>query len=70
MPSEIAFEKKLYPRNSIAGDWKEIESGLWFSEKLAMYWKDGRHYDRLSASHNGLIGAGAKLKKVIKNDNI
>ena len=44
----------------------EVGDGLWFCEKLDLWWKDGKVYDRLSAAHNGLIGVGATLRKIIK----
>ena len=47
----------------------EVGEGLWFCEKRDLWWKDGKVYDRLSAGHNGLIGAGAILRKVIKVHN-
>lgn len=45
---------------------EEIDKGLYYCKDLDLYWKAGITYCPLSASHNGLIGAGAKLKKVNK----
>jgi hypothetical protein len=45
---------------------EEVSDGLWYCERLQLWWKDGKVYDRLSASHNGLIGPGAELKKIAK----
>ena len=47
----------------------EISEGLWYCEQRNLYWKDGVTYDELSADHNGLIGVGARLKKIIKEIN-
>lgn len=63
--SETAFRKKHFPRQE-GIDWQEGPDGLWYSAGKELYWKDGRHYDRLSASHNGLIGAGAQLKEILR----
>lgn len=62
--SETPFEKKFYRRQP-ADDWKEVTNGLWHSVELKLFWKDGSHYDLLSASHNGLVGAGANLREII-----
>lgn len=49
-------------------DSEEISEGLWYCKQRNLYWKDGTVYCERSASHNGLIGFGAKLKQVIKED--
>lgn len=46
----------------------EISPGLWFCESRNLYWKDGRVYDELSASHNGLIGLGSQFKQILKEN--
>ena len=46
----------------------EISKGLWYCEKKHLWWKNGKVYDELSAHHNGLIGAGALLKELIRRD--
>lgn len=48
---------------------EEISPGLWFCEAKGLWWKDGMIYDELSAQHNGIIGAGAQLKNMIKEVN-
>lgn len=50
-----------------ADDWKEIGENFYYSESLELFWYKGMHYDHRSARHNGLIGAGAELKSVIKS---
>lgn len=48
---------------------EEIAEGLWFCKQRNLYWKDGTVYCELSARHNGLIGAGAQLKQMLKQDS-
>lgn len=48
---------------------KEISPGLYYCGYKKLYWKNGKVYDELSASHNGLIGLGAQLKEIIKNED-
>jgi hypothetical protein len=47
----------------------KISPGLWYCEKRNLWWKDGTVYDELSANHNGIIGAGAQLRNIIKETN-
>ncbi len=55
-------------RRPFASDWEVSDaSGLAYSPSLKLYWLDGRAYDHQSAEHNGLIGAGAKLRQVLAN---
>ena len=49
-----------------ASDWKEIEPGLEYSAEIDRYWHNGRVYDERSARHNGLVGMGAQLKRLLK----
>jgi len=54
-------------------DWKEISEGVFWSNHHQLYWSkllhpEGMVYCELSASHNGLIGLGAKLKTIIKEN--
>lgn len=48
-----------------ATDWVKLNDELEYSEQRELYWYKGRAYDERSASHNGLVGAGATLKKMI-----
>jgi hypothetical protein len=53
-----------------ASDWKVINyAGVQYSESLDRYWYRDRIYDERSANHNGLIGMGAQLKDLIKENN-
>jgi hypothetical protein len=45
---------------------EEISEGLWYCKEKDLYWKDGKVYDQLSASHNGLIGTGVALREMAK----
>jgi hypothetical protein len=53
-------------RRPYASDWKEVRWDLEYSAELNRYWHNGRLYDELSASHNGLTGLGRQLKDIIK----
>jgi hypothetical protein len=48
-----------------AKDWVKFSDKLSYSKSLDLYYYCGQHYDRRSAEHNGLIGAGAQLKTYI-----
>lgn len=48
-----------------ATDWVKINDNVEYSKELNLYWHNKRVYDELSATHNGLIGLGAQLKKAI-----
>ena len=39
-----------------------------YSPHLKLYWCKGRVYDELSAMHNGIIGPGAQLRRIIAED--
>lgn len=52
-----------------ASDWKMVGEDLYYSQELGLWWKDGRHYDKLSAEHNGIIGMGAALRRIVKETN-
>ena len=52
-----------------APDWEQINPDTQYSKSRDLWWHKGVAYDRLSASHNGIIGAGAQLKAVIKREN-
>ncbi len=45
---------------------EEISPGLHYCEQRQLWWKNGTTYDRRGAEHNGLIGAGAQLRQIIK----
>jgi len=53
-----------------ADDWEQIRPDLQYSKSKDLYWHNGKVYDQLSASHNGIIGAGFQLKEVIKHEGI
>ena len=53
-----------------ADDWQTLDTDLEYSPSLQLYWHKGKVYDQLSASHNGIIGAGADLARIIKEYNI
>ena len=50
-----------------ASDWKKINEDTEYSEELDRYWRKGRLYDELSASHNGIIGVGKIFKELLKD---
>lgn len=49
---------------------EELSEGLYYCAKHNLWWKAGVVYDELSASHNGIIGMGAQLKRTIRNEAI
>ena len=49
-------------------DYIEISTGLFYCKQKNLYWKNGTAYCPLSATHNGLIGGGAQLKQIIKEE--
>lgn len=52
-----------------ANDWENIDNRTQYSKSLDLFYIDGRTYDRRSAVHNGIIGLGADLKRIIKESN-
>jgi len=56
-------------RKPYAEDWQQLREGLEYSPRLKLYWYMGQVYDELSARHNGIIGAGAELRRIIKEAN-
>ena len=50
-----------------ANDWVIVADGVEYSESKKIYWSNNRVYCELSARHNGIIGAGAYLRRVIAN---
>ncbi len=46
----------------------ERESNEWRDNPERVYTIGGRRYDYLSASHNGLVGMGATLARIIANE--
>ena len=46
----------------------EVSEGVWYCERQHLWWKDGTVYSEDSAHHNGIIGMGAQLRKIIKNE--
>ena len=55
-------------RKPYATDWKPVygNDSVEYSQELRLYWKDGKVYDQLSASHNGIIGLGQRLRDLIR----
>lgn len=49
-----------------ASDWSKITDDLEYSKSRGLYWYNGRAYDELSAQHNGIVGMGATLLKIIR----
>ena len=49
-----------------AEDWEDIGDGIQYSESTQRWYVKGVVYDRCSAQHNGIIGAGAQLRKLLK----
>ena len=56
------------PNKPYASDWVRLNEHTEYSPSLQLYWHKGRVYDQLSASHNGIIGAGADLARIIKEN--
>jgi len=52
-----------------ADDWKKISPNVEYSKTENLYWSNKTVYDELSANHNGIIGAGAHLRNIIKEAN-
>ena len=52
-----------------ANDWEKIRDDLEYSPSLKLYWYKGRVYDQLSASHNGIVGAGHQLREIIRRES-
>ena len=57
------------PTKPYASDWVRLDEHTEYSTSLQLYWHKGLVYDQLSASHNGIIGAGADLARIIKETN-
>jgi len=55
-------------RKPYADDWQSLGDGVEYSPHLKLYWCKGRVYDELSAMHNGIIGPGAQLRRIIAED--
>ena len=49
-----------------ATDWIQVNKDTQYSESIQLYWHNNGVYDRLSAMHNGIIGAGAEFKELLK----
>ena len=56
------------PKKPYATDWVRLNEHTEYSPHLQLYWHKGRVYDQLSASHNGIIGTGADLARIIKEN--
>lgn len=56
------------PNKPYASDWVRLNEHTEYSPSLQLYWHKCRVYDQLSASHNGIIGAGAALARIIKEN--
>lgn len=52
-----------------ATDWERRGDSVFYSAKLNLWYANGKVYDELSARHNGIIGCGALLKKIIQDEN-
>lgn len=48
-----------------ADDWQTLDTDLEYSDSLKLYYHKGQVYDELSAQHNGIVGHGAQLRKII-----
>ena len=48
-----------------ADDWQTLDTDLEYSDSRKLYYYKGQVYDELSAHHNGIIGHGAQLRKII-----
>lgn len=64
-----ADEKKDWTaRRPYASDWQRLNNqGLEYSQEKDCCWYQGRTYDRRSAHHNGLIGAGDDLRAMARS---
>ena len=58
------------PTKPYASDWVHLNEHTEYSTSLQLYWHKGRVYDQLSASHNGIIGAGAAFLTLIWSKRI
>lgn len=58
------MQKKPY-----ADDWQTLDTDLEYSDSRKLYYYKGRVYDELSARHNGIVGHGARLRKIISADS-
>ena len=56
------------PNKPYASDWVRLNEHTEYSPSLQLYWHKCHVYDQLSASHNGIIGAGADLVRIIKEN--
>ena len=56
-------------KKPISDDWIFINSDTEYSKSKQLYYYNGKVYDELSASHNGIIGNGYNLKKIIEDTN-
>lgn len=54
------MQKKPY-----ADDWQTLDTDLEYSDSSKLYYHKGQVYDELSAHHNGIVGHGAQLRKII-----
>lgn len=52
----------------IANDWERINERTEYSEFLNVFWANGKVYDNRSAVHNGIVGPGAQLKQILKQE--
>lgn len=46
-------------------DWVRVNKDTEYSKEYDLYWHKGRSYCPLSASHNGIVGVGAKFKDIL-----
>lgn len=53
----------------MAPDWETLPNGVEYSPSKQLWYFKGMVYDERSARHNGLIGAGADLKRMIEEGN-
>jgi len=60
-------------RRPYASDWILISEGTYHSSESNLYWSTrvnpkGCIYDERSANHNGIIGMGLDLRRIIQNE--
>jgi hypothetical protein len=48
-----------------ADDWRRINPDTEYSPSQQLWYHNNRTYDRRSAEHNGIIGLGAELKRLL-----
>lgn len=54
-------------RRQCANDWINLGGGTSYSQELNLWFKDGMHYDEVSAHHNGIAGIGRHFAELLSN---